>query len=158
MAGQAFLAEVGNLVCRCGGIVDDVAGDTSQLAMARLVALAHFKRGVLPPEGSCHAPAHGRKRFQSVGFGALLRLQGEFEYRNRFIERRSGPEIQVVFPGLQDPRVPALVAIHADVIRQTRGEPRRIYDGSVGLAGMTATLCRPFLKMELARAVTAFAP
>jgi hypothetical protein len=57
----------------------------------------------------------------------------QLEYGERVIQVSAGPKVEIVFARLQDPGVPSLVAIHANVFSQPRGKFRRVDDGTGGL-------------------------
>ena len=65
---------------------------------------------------------------QLLSPGGLAAATRDSKNRQRVIQPRSGPEIKVVFTWLQHARIAALMAVHADVLGQTRGELAGIHN------------------------------
>jgi hypothetical protein len=157
MTGQAPLAVVRRPLLGRGPLVDHMATDACQPTLAGLIALAQLQRGVLPPERSFQTSPHRRKSFQAIRFRALTFFHGALEYRYRLVKGSSRPEIEKISAGLQDARIPSLMAIHADVISQAGRKSRWIHDRCVRLVGICSVFFRHFLHVQLAGTVTAFA-
>src|SRR5580658_3303433 len=70
----------------------------------------------------------------------------------RRVQRFAGSNVAVVFAWMKDPRVAGLVALHANVIRQPRGQLSGIHDGVAG--GRVSFVC---LYVQFSWPVTIFA-
>src|ERR1700723_4717821 len=69
VAAEACAAIGSFLFARPGLVMNGMAGAAGQLAVCGLVALAHFKRRILPLNGLLQAARHRRGGVEGVGFG-----------------------------------------------------------------------------------------
>ncbi len=88
-----------------------MAGQATEFSAARRITAAGFHRCVV---------------FQKVRF-ALARST-DLEDRERVVQPCSGAKIKIVFAGLKDASVAALMAIHADVFRHPGRQSSGVYD------------------------------
>ena len=94
-----------------------------------------------------------RVMLQQIGVFALSR---QSEDRNRLNQPRTRPEIRILPPRQQHPRIAALMALHANVLGQPRRQPIRIHDRCV--RHRHSRSARSFGHMQRARPMAVLAP
>src|SRR5207247_9336 len=82
---------------------------------------------------------HGGVVLQEIGIRRRAAQKGNSKYPHSVIQRRTRAEVGIVFSRLQDARVSALMAIHANVICQPAWQVGRVDNGVVNIAAAIRT-------------------